>query len=1408
MQQKLFTVLFLLLFAAAAMSQSVTQVAAGDGNLQAALDAAADGDVIELISDGGVYTEATPLEITKSVTFRGQDGLLAKPIIRGTTSGEAVFKVTASAARLQIENVEIDGTDGAGSTVSKYFVRLDNGDVNGTVVLKVLNSVAHDFTDKAIKAYGNCGIDSLIVDNSILYNGAKEGVTLYSGSSSDPAAIIDYASFTNSTFYNFKREAIKGQTYPNTKVILDRNTFYNDGYDKKSMIYFRDMTDVEVKNSIFVKNQHSDTDKFADFASDASLFHHNDVFDVVNYEVGKATVSDTLHLDPQFADPANGDFTLPADSPLLTFSDVGRGIGDPRWDPTAQLPTVHQVEAGDGTLQAAMDAAEDGDILELADDGGEYTTTTSGSFKVYKTLTIRAAEGLAVKPVVRNSKLDESSPRVFEIYPGGNLILIGLDVDGSASAGGAAHAKNIIRSRDVSTAADSFHFFLKVDDCILHNSKEATAKFHQWTIADSLIFTNTIFDESVKEGILTTEGSSKGGADVKSMWVENCTFTKIGREAIYIDWSDPVVWVNHCTFDSVSYRENKRVIYPKSSTQVTVKNSIFSNQGGTKGVSVELYGDASSISYSDVWAADSAKANSGATIGDGMLYVDPMYADPGNDDYRLATTSPVRGMADDGLAMGDLRWQLDPNKVFLAVVADGQGSVALDPPGGVYDPGTSVTLTATPDAGWAFVGWSDNVSVFPPDNPVATATVNDDMTVTAFFESLAPKYTLEVNTYGLGAVTFDPEPNANGQYDEGTEVTLTAVPGENWAFEKWSGDVTNDDSLSNPVVVKVDSNMSITANFMALIPRFALDLTVQGEGSVTVDPQPFLGKYDTLTVVKLTATPVPGWAFIGWSGDLSGDNSPDSLVMDADKAVAAAFEEIVFETRSMEIDTTWDLRDAVEFANNNSYIDSLILVASGGLYTSTSTSDVAVMQPLTIVAKPGLEKKPVLTNSDVEKGNDDILRVFDDFTIVGVVLDGGNEASHGMKYGIRLRHYTKDSVRTGANITVKDCDFVNFFEDKDLNKDGHCFKIDVGVAAGVVKFEDCTFTNTGYEAIRISDTEKWATDRALDSLVVRNCTFTNIDAEAVRYYSDLDPSTPDAPVLLEHITINGSATRAFFLKNSGGAIARDIIIANSRKSGHGRDDDLMDVQGNTGLPSFVSDIDTFKVAAVPIKSSDGQVDSLTVWGIDPMFEDAANLNYTLAPESHLYGLGHDGEALGDLNWATNEPTHVALSVMIEGEGNVFVDPDPVGLTYDPNQHVTLTAVADSGSRFLSWSGDLTGSDNPATLKLDASKNVVATFEKIPAGVEADIPDEYSLSQNYPNPFNPSTTIKFALKAPGHTTVKVFDMLGREVQTLVDKEMVAGRYEIQFHNLTVSSGTYFYTITSGEFTSTKKMILIK
>ena len=89
-----------------------------------------------------------------------------------------------------------------------------------------------------------------------------------------------------------------------------------------------------------------------------------------------------------------------------------------------------------------------------------------------------------------------------------------------------------------------------------------------------------------------------------------------------------------------------------------------------------------------------------------------------------------------------------------------------------------------------------------------------------------------------------------------------------------------------------------------------------------------------------------------------------------------------------------------------------------------------------------------------------------------------------------------------------------------------------------------------------------------------------------------------------------------------------------------------------------------------------------------------------------------------------------------------------------------------------------------------------------------IPNQVILSQNYPNPFNPTTLIKYQIPVESFTTLKVYDVLGNEVATLVKDEKTAGNYEVEFNANGLASGIYLYKIKAGEFVDVKKMIVLK
>jgi hypothetical protein len=92
--------------------------------------------------------------------------------------------------------------------------------------------------------------------------------------------------------------------------------------------------------------------------------------------------------------------------------------------------------------------------------------------------------------------------------------------------------------------------------------------------------------------------------------------------------------------------------------------------------------------------------------------------------------------------------------------------------------------------------------------------------------------------------------------------------------------------------------------------------------------------------------------------------------------------------------------------------------------------------------------------------------------------------------------------------------------------------------------------------------------------------------------------------------------------------------------------------------------------------------------------------------------------------------------------------------------------------------------------------------------EIPIASEFKLEQNYPNPFNPSTKIRFSVPQISTITLKVYDILGNEIATLINEEKPAGEYEVEFLATGLTSGIYFYQLRTGEFVQTKKMILLK
>jgi glycosidase len=152
-----------------------------------------------------------------------------------------------------------------------------------------------------------------------------------------------------------------------------------------------------------------------------------------------------------------------------------------------------------------------------------------------------------------------------------------------------------------------------------------------------------------------------------------------------------------------------------------------------------------------------------------------------------------------------------------------------------------------------------------------------------------------------------------------------------------------------------------------------------------------------------------------------------------------------------------------------------------------------------------------------------------------------------------------------------------------------------------------------------------------------------------------------------------------------------------------------------------------------------------------------------------------------------------------------------GATYWVNNLYSDTSYQKLGSELANFSVTLPAYGSAVYTISTEEQSVV--LPPIPPIVSVDDatnaqPEDYNLFQNYPNPFNPSTTIRYSIIKPDIVRIKIYDILGREVKTLVNELKQAGTYEVQFDASSLASGIYLYRIESGSFIQTKKMILLK
>jgi hypothetical protein len=309
-------------------------------------------------------------------------------------------------------------------------------------------------------------------------------------------------------------------------------------------------------------------------------------------------------------------------------------------------------------------------------------------------------------------------------------------------------------------------------------------------------------------------------------------------------------------------------------------------------------------------------------------------------------------------------------------------------------------------------------------------------------EEPIPTYTLttSVTPSEGGKIILSPQ---ESNYVEGSQVTLTPEPNENWVFKQWEGDATGN---TTPLQLSMTSNKSVTGVFVKR--DYPLNIKIEGEGTVEekIVPNPSGREYPHGTTVELTPKPKDGWEFESWSGDLTGNENPKRITVDKQKNVTVKFKEAVmsYTKQTIVINSTKFSTKAVEGMMRN---------VSASFVYKDSKGDIFSFHPgfATEGDFSSLATVPPVTSQILKKENGVWVRLKEDdkalfwgarnFKIIGdkVVVSDANEIGDPQK---QKGNILFGKILTGGNIewtTVNKPEEMGYFHGVsmgDLNKDG------------------------------------------------------------------------------------------------------------------------------------------------------------------------------------------------------------------------------------------------------------------------------------------------------------------------------------------------------------------------------------
>ena len=624
-------------------------------------------------------------------------------------------------------------------------------------------------------------------------------------------------------------------------------------------------------------------------------------------------------------------------------------------------------------------------------------------------------------------------------------------------------------------------------------------------------------------------------------------------------------------------------------------------------------------------------------------------------------------------------------------------------------------------------------------------------------EVITPKVyhlTVSVDPASGGTVSKSPQ---KSEYIDGEQVELSAEPSSGYRFDHWSGNASGTDPT---ITITMNSNKTVTAHFAPI--EYSLSISINPSNAGVVSKSPDKSSYSYGEQVTLTADANSGYEFDHWGGDASGSNSTVTITMTRNKSVTAYFDEQQY-TLTINIEPQ-----------------------EGGSVTRDPDKQFYLMgEEVRLKAVPGNEFQFDFWSGDVSSNHPNIT----------IIINGNKNITANFKMKHRVAGYV---VYRESAIPLNEA-YVDL----------------TGDTSATVSSNE----NGYYEFSSLEEGADYFTKAIKNSEITDDCILSYDAAIAARIALNLIPDVPYGQELAADVDRNND------VQMFDASLIAQFAVGLSHPQCHAGD------WGFTPANRVYVSLDSNYYNQDFIGTVIGDVDGN--WNPENNLPKARGSKKIY---SYLEDMeAANGEELIIPFYADRENEILSFDIKLRFDENIlsFKGINQTDLSKNFQIFINdkekgelmlggfgIEPIKESG-KYLELVFEVVGdNDQPSQVELysyrinaEDEQYAIATVVVSSDGHSSRLPKDYVLYNNFPNPFNPETSIKFQLPQQDHVVIKIFNMMGQEIRTLVDEDKAPGTYQIKWDGKNdwgnfAPSGNYVYRMQTKKFKDARRMIFLK